>query len=130
MLLLRTKKISRSLAENCGLCSASTVWVRRLTVPVVGSLAGRESITGRVGLLNRDSFRLGPRGSANPKLFRGLTPVGARLEPGEIDPLAVGAPVDVVGLPAIELRTAHDIFHGEVEWPRSLRGNRLHGKQQ
>ena len=61
---------------------------------------------------------------------RCLTPVRARLEPGEVDPPAVGAPVDVVGLSAVQLGPAHDVLDGEVEWPGLLRGERKSGEQQ
>src|SRR6202162_6386176 len=97
---------------------------------VVGELALSKSKPRRVGLLNRDSLGLCTGSRADAKLFRRLTPIGARLEPGEVDPLAVGAPVDIGGLPAVELGAAHDVLDGEVEWPGLLRGNRLHSEQQ
>jgi len=96
---------------------------------VVRALGRRESIAGRVRLLNRYPLGLCARHRAHAELLRRLTPVGARLEPGEVDPLAVRAPVDVVRMPAIQLRPAHDVLDGEVEWPGLLRANRLRGKQ-
>ena len=81
----------------------------------VRAIAGSESSTCRIGLPDRNALGPGAGNRADAELFRSLTPVGARLEPGEIDPLAVGAPVDVAGLSAVQLRPAHDVLDGEVE---------------
>ena len=91
---------------------------------VVGALTRREAISTRIDLLEGHSFRLGTGIGANAELFGRFAPIGARLEPGEVDPPAVGAPVDVVGLSAVKLRPTHDVLDGEIERLGSLRGDR------
>src|SRR5690606_3475742 len=44
-----------------------------------------------------------------------LVPGGAGREPAEVHPLAVGGPAHLRGFAAIELGTAHNVAHGEVE---------------
>ena len=88
---------------------------------VVRALARSEPWSRRVDLLDGNPLRLNARDGANTELLRRLTPVGAWLEPREVDPLAVRAPVDVAGLSAVELRATHDVLYREVECGRLLR---------
>src|SRR6185503_21362309 len=73
--------------------------------------------------LNGNPLRLRSRYGANAKLLGGLTPISAGLEPGEVDPLAVGAPPDIGGLATVQLRPSHDVPDREVERLRCLGGD-------
>jgi hypothetical protein len=96
---------------------------------VVRTLTRRKTISARIDLPEGHSFGLGTGDSANAELFGRLAPVGARLEPGEVDPPAVGTPTDVVGLSAVKLWPTHDVLDGEVERLGSLRRDRGRGSQ-
>src|SRR5688500_15683758 len=84
------------------------------------SVATRHQCSNRVELRGRDALRLRSSHRTNAVALHLLTPVGARLEPVEVDPPRVSAPSHVRRRPAVELRPSHDVLDGKVETGRSL----------
>ena len=57
-----------------------------------------------------------------------LAPIGAGFVPGEVDPLAVGAPAHALRVASVHLWPAHDVRDRELEWSTALRPSRRAGQ--